>query len=86
MGDEADADWQAGLVEQGQEYVENTLKDAMYGGRQQKQRQTALRARGRTFETVEIGDDGKIIEPVRCLCGATAIIHNSRCPFAYGVS
>ncbi len=85
MGEEADADWDAGMLEAGREYVDNQIKDALYGGRQPKRRQTALRARGRTFETVEIGDDGKIIEPLRCTCGQLIVIHRPPCPFAGGI-
>lgn len=30
MGDEVDADWDAGLIEAGREYVENDLRDKRY--------------------------------------------------------
>lgn len=80
MGDEADADWQEGLVEWGQE-MEAKLLEAVMGGPPRKQRQTALRARGRGFETVELDDSGNVIEPVRCICGAYAILHRPACPF-----
>ena len=50
-------------------------------GPPRKQRQTALRVRGRSFETVELDDDGKVIEPVRCACGGMIVIHRPNCPF-----
>lgn len=50
-------------------------------GPPRKQRQTALRVRGRSFETVELDDDGKIIEPVRCTCGSMIVFHRPQCPF-----
>jgi hypothetical protein len=55
--------------------------EALFGGPQPKPRQTALRARGNGFETVELDDAGNIIEPVRCICGHSAVIHRSKCPF-----
>ena len=30
MGEEADADWEAGMLEAGREYVENNLRDKRY--------------------------------------------------------
>lgn len=66
--------------------LEAATTEAMYGGPAPKQRQTAIRARGNGFETVEIGDDGKVIEPVRCTCGSYAVFHRSSCPFAYGTT
>lgn len=76
MGDEADADWQAGLIDAGRELVEQSIL-----GPRHKPRQTALRLRGRSVETVEIGDDGKIIEPLRCTCGTYLCMHAPSCPF-----
>lgn len=89
MGDEADADWQDGLIEAGIEDTQRWLADrmdaalidAVCGGRSHKPRQTALRARGRSFETVELDDNGKIIEPLRCTCGGMIVIHGPKCPF-----
>lgn len=49
MSDEADADWDASLIEAGREYVENQMRDALFGGKSRKQRQTALRLRGRAL-------------------------------------
>lgn len=65
--------------------LEAKFLETMMGGPPRKQRQTALRLRGNGFETVEIGDDGKVIEPLRCNCGP--VVHwRSDCPFAYGVT
>lgn len=45
-----------------------------------KQRQTALRVRGRSFEVVELDDDGNIIEPPpRCCYGS--VLHAPNCKF-----
>lgn len=89
MSEEADADWQDGLVEWGEEDSRKWLTEKMDAalmkaafGPPRKQRQTALRVYGRSFETVELDDAGKVIEPVRCICGHTALIHQSKCPFA----
>lgn len=61
--------------------MEAMFMEAMTGGPPHKQPQTALRVRGNGFEVVEIDDDGKIIEPLRCNCGP--VIHwRSDCPFA----
>lgn len=51
---------------------------AAIAGQPQKQRQTALRVRGRMFETVEIDDAGNIIEPPRPCCYG-AVIHAPNC-------
>jgi len=78
MGEEADADWQAGLSEWGEEDARRWLADKMHDammkaltGPTRKPRQTALRARRRSFETVELDNAGNIIEPApRCpRCG-----------------
>lgn len=50
-------------------------------GLPRKQRQTALRVRGNGYETVELDDDGKIIEPLRCICGGAVYHMNPKCPF-----
>lgn len=85
MGEEADADWQDGLVEWGiedaQRWLDDKMMEAMMGGRKQKPRQTALRAHGRSFETVELDADGKIIEPLRCTCGGMIVMHQPKCHF-----
>jgi hypothetical protein len=52
-------------------------------GPPRKQRQTALRARGNGFETVELDDTGNVIEPLRCTCGGMIVIHGPKCPFRY---
>lgn len=78
MGEKADADWQDGLVDR----IEAALMDALCGGRLPL-RQTALRMRGRSFETVELDDAGNVIEPMRCICGYYAVMHIPNCPFAY---
>lgn len=73
MGEEADADWQAGLSEWGEEDARRWLAEKMdaalmkaaLGHTPKKQRQTALRVRGRSFETVDLDDAGKVIEPPR---------------------
>ena len=59
--------------------LEAKLFEALMGGPA-----TALRLRGRSFEVVELDDDGKIIEPVRCTCGCWAVLHRPGCPFARG--
>lgn len=66
--------------------MEAKLTEAMMGGPARKQRQTALRLRGNGFETVELDDDGNVIEPVRCTCGHYAVFHRGNCPFAYAVT
>lgn len=73
MGEEADADWQDGLSEWGEEDARKWLADKMdaalmkaaFGPTVKKRRPTALRLRGRSFETVEIDDAGNVIEPPR---------------------
>lgn len=51
---------------------------AAIAGPPSKQRQTALRARGNGFETVELDDDGKVIEPPpRCCYGGA--LHAPNC-------
>jgi hypothetical protein len=75
MGEEADADLEAGLIEWAAAELAANIEAMMNGP---KQRRTALRLRGRSFESVEIDDDGKIIEPVRCNC---AVVHMPNCPF-----
>jgi hypothetical protein len=66
--------------------MEARLTEAMLGGPAKKQRQTALRLHGRSFETVALDDAGNVIEPIRCTCGAWALFHRSGCPFAYAVT
>lgn len=56
---------------------------AAIAGPPRPQRQTAIRLRGRTFETVELDDAGNVIEPVRCTCGTMIVMHRPNCPFAY---
>jgi hypothetical protein len=66
------------------EALTKQLEAEMYAaiaGPPRKRRQTALRVRGRTFETVELDDDGKVIEPLRCTCGGMIVIHGPKCPF-----
>lgn len=43
-----------------------------------KQRQTALRVRGHSFETVEIDDHGKVIEPPQRCCYGW-VLHSPNC-------
>lgn len=53
-------------------------------GPPRKQRQTALRVRGRSFETVDLDDDGKVIEPPpRCCYGVG--LHAPNCK-SWGVT
>lgn len=61
--------------------LESKFMEAAIGGPRQKPRQTALRVRGTVFETVELDDDGKVIEPLRCTCGGLIVIHRPACPF-----
>ncbi len=63
------------------EKLETMLIEAMMGGPQPKRRQTAIRVYGRSFETVELDDNGSVIESLRCICGASAIMHHPTCPF-----
>lgn len=60
--------------------MEAMFMEAVMGGPAKKPRQTALRVRGRTFETVELDDAGNVIEPIRCTCGGM-IMHRPQCPF-----
>ncbi len=63
--------------------IEKTIFGGGRGGGKQ-QRQTALRARGNGFEMVELDDAGKIIEPIRCTCGAIVVLmHRKGCPMEY---
>jgi len=54
-------------------------------GPPRKHRQTALRVRGHTFETVELDDDGKIIEPPAPCCRGWGILHAPNCK-SWGVT
>lgn len=57
--------------------LERQIEAAMFGP-VRKQRQTALRVRGRQFETVELDDAGNIIEPPpRCCYGV--VLHAPNC-------
>jgi hypothetical protein len=64
--------------------VEEHLSAAI-AGPPSKQRQTALRVRGRSFETVELDDDGKIIEPPGPCCHGWGILHAPNCK-SWGVT
>lgn len=61
--------------------LEAATAEAFLGGSPHKQAKTALRLRGRGFETVELNDAGNIIEPLRCTCGGYIVIHGQKCPF-----
>lgn len=63
------------------EVIREQIIAAMLGGKPQKSRQTALRVHGRSIETVELDDNGKVIEPIRCICGSGAVMHGPKCPF-----
>lgn len=63
------------------EKMEAAMLEALMGGPAPKPRQTALRLRGRSFETVELDDAGNVIEPLRCTCGGFIVIHRPNCPF-----
>ncbi len=63
------------------EALDKAIASAFFGGSVNKTRQTALRLRGRSIETVELDDAGNIIEPIRCTCGGMAVIHGPKCPF-----
>lgn len=52
---------------------------AAIAGPPRKQRQTALRVRGRSFETVELDDAGNIIEPPAPCCRGWGILHAPNC-------
>lgn len=44
------------------------------------QKPTALRVNSfGAFEVVDLDDDGKIVEPMRCYCGP--VLHRPNCPF-----
>lgn len=60
--------------------MEDALLAAMLGN-SPKPHQTALRARGLGFETVELDDAGNVIEPLRCTCGSYVLMHLPKCPF-----
>jgi hypothetical protein len=72
---------QDGIEQKLAKKLEDLFVEAAMGGAPRKPRQTALRVRGRTFETVELDDAGKIIEPVRCTCGGMIVMHRPQCPF-----
>lgn len=57
--------------------IEDQLTTALFGP-VRKTRQTALRVRGRTFETVEIDDAGNVIEPPPPCCYGRAL-HAPNC-------
>lgn len=61
--------------------MDREIEKMLLGPAPQKRRQTALRVRGTVYETVELDDDGKIIEPVRCTCGGMIVLHRPSCPF-----
>lgn len=65
--------------------MDELMAEALFGP-VKPPRRTCLRLRGNSFEVVELDDSGKIIEPVRCICGAWAVYHRAPCPFAYGVT
>jgi hypothetical protein len=52
------------------------------GESQRPVRRTAWRVCDHWLEVVELDDDGKVIEPVRCTCGHGAFFHRSGCPFS----
>lgn len=52
---------------------------ATIAGPPQKQRQTALRVRGRSFETVELDDDGNVIKPPAPCCHGWGVLHAPNC-------
>lgn len=59
--------------------LEDMFMEAAMGGAAKKQRQTALRVRGRSFETVELDDDGKIIDPPAPCCRGWGVLHAPSC-------
>lgn len=60
--------------------MEARLMEVAMGGPRQKPRQTALRARGNGFETVELDDAGNAIEyPPRCCYGT--VLHAPNCKY-----
>lgn len=59
--------------------MEAKLMEVAMGGPRQKPRQTALRVRGRSFETVELDDAGKIIEPPAPCCRPWGVLHAPNC-------
>lgn len=83
MGDEADADWQEGLVEAGMEDMQRWIDEKMesvFRCPPRKQCQTAFRLRGRSFETVELDAAGKVIEPPPRCCYGT-VLHAPNCKY-----
>jgi len=59
------------------------MKQALGGHR--KPRQTVLRVRGRTFETVELDDAGNVIEPPAPCCQSWGVLHAPNCK-SWGVT
>lgn len=59
--------------------MEEKLMEATIGGPRQKPRQTAMRVRGRSFETVELDDAGNIIEPPAPCCRSWGVLHAPNC-------
>lgn len=69
MGDEKP------LMVQFEEMMRCKIEESIYGGPIPNPRATALRLRGRSFETVELDDAGNVIEPPpRCWkCGSVLL-------------
>lgn len=69
MGEEADADWEAGMLEAGRELVENDFRDKLYrgSGRCKAHKWSAWKEIGRTGDWFH-----PLIVERRCrACGAT---------------
>lgn len=70
-------------LEEVRQTMDRAIEAAMMGP-PRKQKQTALQlSPGGGFRVVELDDDGKVIEPVRCGCGRMSIMHAPSCPLAY---
>lgn len=68
------------------ERMEAEMRETVFGGDVQEQRMTALRVRGMSFETVQLDDNGFVIEPVRCTCGKGSVFlfYSNDCPLHKG--
>jgi len=59
--------------------MEDVFMESMMGGPAPKRPQTALRARGRGFEVVELDDAGNIVEPPAPCCRGWGALHAPNC-------
>lgn len=60
--------------------LEAKLFEDLMGGPAKKPHQTALRLSGRSFETVELDDNGNVIEPPQRCCNGV-VLHEPGCKY-----